>query len=278
MYPDKNALLTPDISELDITSRDSVENYFNKNNVGVVINFAAYTNVDGAEKERGDENGEAWKLNVVGVKNLLELCKLQDLFLVQISTDFVFSGTGSDIGPYSEEKVLPESNEGICWYGWSKNRAEKIICEHGVKNAIVRIAYPFYSAEYKGKLDFAKGFLKLFDEGKLYPIFSDQIHSVLNVDELVVPLIKILTNRIEGTFHVVSRDTTTPFEFVSYLLEKARGVKDVIQKGSMVEFLKIPGRTLRPRLGGLKTEISEEKLNMKFKTWKEMVDLFISQL
>lgn len=274
LYLEKVNLLTPDLAEFDITSQESVISYLRENKPDAVINFAAYTNVDGAEKERGDENGLTWKLNVDGVRNLINVCKEKDIFLAQISTDFVFKGDESNPGPYSEDKKLPESNEGISWYGWTKNRAEKLLSESGIEYAVVRIAYPFYSADFAGKLDFAKGFLKLYDDGKLYPVFSDQIHSVLNVDELVEPLIKIVNNKINGTFHIVACDTTTPFEFVSYLLEKARGAKDVLQKGSMKEFLKVEGRTPRPRLGGLKTEITEKKLGMKFKTWREMVDEF----
>ena len=274
LYPKSEEIFSPDVAELDITSIDSVNNYFNKNQVAAVVNFAAYTNVDGAEKERGDKNGAAWKLNVDGVENLMKACKDKDIFLVQVSTDFVFKGDEKDSGPYSEDKKIPDDDLGISWYGWTKNRAEKLIKESGARYAIVRIAYPFYSAKFEGKLDFAKGFLKLFDDGKLYPVFSDQIHSVSNVDDLVKPLTKIVNEKIEGVFHIVSRDTTTPFDFASYLLEKARGVKDVLQNGSMSEFLKAPGRTPRPRLGGLKTEITEEKLGMSFKTWREMVDGF----
>lgn len=275
LYPEKENLLTPDLTGLDITSSESVKDYFEKNNPDTVINFAAFTNVDGAEKEREDKNGLAWKLNVDGVKNLIEVCKEKNIFLVQISTDFIFKGDESDPGPYSEYKNLPESNEGISWYGWTKNRAEKLLQESNIRYAIVRIAYPFYSANYGSKLDFAKGFLKLYDEGKLYPVFTDQTHSVLNVDDLVEPLTKIMNGKIQGTFHMVASDTTTPFEFVSYLLEKARGVKNVLQEGSMAEFLKVEGRTPRPRLGGFKTEITENILGVTLKTWREMVDGFV---
>ncbi|MEK7168527.1 MAG: sugar nucleotide-binding protein [Patescibacteria group bacterium] len=276
LYPNKEELLTPDLTEFDITSIKNVASFFDKNEVSTVVNFAAFTNVDGAEKERGDENGVVWRLNVDGVKNLIEICKEKDIFLVQISTDFVFRGDESDPGPYSEDKKLPDDNFGISWYGWTKNRVEKLLNESGVRHAVVRIAYPFYAASFDGKLDFAKGFLKLFDEGKLYPVFADQIHSVLNVDDLIEPLTKIMTDKISGTFHVVASDTTTPFEFVSYLLEKTKGAKDVLQKGSMKEFLKVEGRTPRPRLGGLKTEITEKKLGVTLKTWREMVDELVT--
>lgn len=275
LYSEKENLLTPNLNELDITSLESLDRYLKDNHPDTILNFAAYTNVDGAEKERGDENGVAWKLNVDSVKNLIEACKENDIFLVQISTDFVFKGDESDPGPYSEDKKLPDNNSGISWYGWTKNRAEKLLSESGLKHAVVRIAYPFYSTDYANKLDFAKGFIKLFDENKLYPVFSDQTLSVLNVDDLVLPLSKIINEEIKGIFHIVSSDMTSPFEFVKCLLEKTRGAKDVLQKGSMKEFLSKEGRTPRPRLGGLKTEQTEKKLGMKFKTWREMVDEFV---
>lgn len=275
---DKIDILPVDEKILDITDKASVEKYFSENQFDSVLNFAAVTNVDGAEKERGDENGFTWKLNVLAPKNLAEECKKTNRFLIQISTDFVFRGTESEPGPYSEEEKIPDDMSGIGWYGWTKNRAESLLQNSGSRNAVVRIAYPFYSAKYDLKLDFAKNYLKLFDEGKLFPIFTDQTLSVLNVDNLAEPLIKILTEEMSGIFHLVSSDTTTPFDFVEYLLKKARNVEGVVQKGSMVEFLKAEGRTPRPRLGGLKTELTEQRLGMKFKTWKEMVDEFVEQL
>ncbi|WKZ26039.1 MAG: NAD(P)-dependent oxidoreductase [bacterium] len=271
-------IIAVDEKTLDITNSDAVNKYFNDNSFDSVINFAAVTNVDGAEKERGDENGFTWKLNVVGPLNLAEVCLKHDRFLIQISTDFVFKGTENDPGPYSENTPLPEENSGIGWYGWSKNRSEKLARESGARFAVVRIAYPFYPSLYEAKLDFAKNYLKLFDEGKLFPIFTDQILSVLNVDDLVEPMTKIIDNELEGVFHLVSSDTTTPFDFVEYLLWKARKVEGVVQKGSMTEFLKAEGRTPRPRLGGLQTKITEEKLGIKLPTWKEMIDEFVSKL
>lgn len=276
LYSKKENLLTPDITSLDIASHESVDKHFEKESPDVVVNFAAYTNVDGAEKERGDEKGIAWRLNVDGVKNLVKAVKKQDGFLIHFSTDFVFEGSEDNPGPYSENSRKPEISNKLSWYGITKSVAEDEIKSSGVRSAIIRIAYPFYASNYPQKVDFAKGFIKLFDENKLYPVFSDQTLSVLNVDDLVSPLQKIIENQIGGLFHVVSSDTTTPFEFVSYLLEKARGAKDVLQKGSMKEFLSKEGRTPRPRLGGLKSDVTQQKLGIKFKTWKEMVDEFES--
>lgn len=271
-------IIAADEKTLDITNKEEVISFFKNNVFDSVLNFAAVTNVDAAEKERGDENGFTWKLNVIAPTNLAEVCKENNKFLVHISTDFAFKGTEENPGPYGEDASTPDISDGVSWYGWTKNQSEKKLKEVGSRHAIVRIAYPFYSAKYDIKFDYAKNYIKLFDEGKLFPIFTDQILSVTNVDMMAEPMIKILSEEIEGVFHLVSRDVTSPFDFVEYLLNKTRGVSGVVQTGLMSEFLKAPGRTPRPRLGGLKTDITEQKLGMKFKTWKEMVDQFSETL
>lgn len=273
-------ILSPDEKKLDITNKVSVENYFGKNRskFDVVINFAAYTNVDGAEKERGDKKGIVWKLNVLGAQNLAKACQKYAKFLIHISTDFIFQGTKDNPGPYSENAKLPQKMQGIGWYGWTKLQGEKAMRRENKYAAIVRTAYPFRAEDYKQKTDFARNILTLYDESKLYPLFSDQRLTPIFIDDLVKALEKISILKRPGIYHVVTSDTTSPYEFANYLLEKARGVKNAVQKGSMEEFLKAPGRTPRPRLGGLKSKITQKVLGMKFKTWKESFDEFVKQL
>ena len=271
--------ITPlDEKIIDITNAKSVEDYFKNNSFDSVINFAAFTNVDAAEAQRGDETGLVWKLNVEGPENLAKVCAAKNIFLIHISTDFVFPGTEAYPGPYSEDSRLPETPDGIGWYGWTKNRAEFEIRNLGSRNAIVRYGYPFRAAKYELKKDWARNLINLYNEHKLYPLFDDQIQSIVFIDDLVEPLAKIINEELAGIFHIASIDTTTPYEVGSYLLEKYTGKPVEILKGSMVEFLKTPGRTPRSRFGGLNNLITRKTLNMKFKTWKEMVDEFVNQL
>lgn len=262
---------------LDITDRSAVEKYFSENKFDSIVNFAAYTNVDGAEAQKGDESGLVWRLNVGGPKNLAEVCKNKNIFLIHISTDFVFPGDENYPGPYSEDAKLPETSVGIGWYGWTKNRAENAVTRIEPKAAIVRYGYPFRASEYPLKLDWARNLLKLQDEQKLYPLFGDQIYSILFIDDLVDPLIKIMEEKLLGIFHITSRDTTTPYEAGKYLFEKYAGKDIEIQKGSMEQYLKNPGMTPRPRLGGLKVDQTEKRLGITLKTWKEMVNEFLGQ-
>ena len=79
-----------DIDEMDITDRQSVES-FDWSGISIVLNAAAFTNVDGAETPEG--RVAAWKVNASAVANLTRFCRTHDMTLVHISSDYVFDGT-----------------------------------------------------------------------------------------------------------------------------------------------------------------------------------------
>lgn len=276
----KEKHIIPKEEELDIADSKTVNAFFekHKNDFDVCINFAAYTNVDEAEKEQGDKNGLAWKLNVDAVRDIAKECKNYKKFLIYLSTDYVFPGTSDYPGPYKEDARLPEKQGKIGWYGWTKLMGEKEVAKSGCEHAIVRTAYPFRAAPYELKKDFVKIYLSLFDEGKLFPLFADQQMTTVFIDDLVLTLEKIAELRKTGIYHVVASGMTSPFEFGSYLIEKARGKKNAVKKGSMVEYLKKTEGKPWPLLGGLDTKKTQKILGMKFRTWKEAVDEFVKQL
>lgn len=266
-----------DEKTLDITSQPKVSEFFKKNNFDAVVNFAAFTDVAGAEAQRGDQGGLAWKLNVLAPGYLAEVCKDNGLFMVHFSTDFVFEGLEDSKGPFDEDSAFLNKPDNLSWYGWTKLNGEKAVKEHLGDSAIVRIAYPF-RAEFDKKSDFARKILELYDAGNLYPLFGDQVITPIFIDDLIEPLSKIIDSHSIGNYHLVSSDTVSYYDFGDYLLQKTRGVKGVPQKASLVEFMKTPGRNKRPIWGGLATKKTQAKLGLKFRTWKEMVDEFVNQL
>ena len=279
LYHKDTQFITPKIEELDITDKAALGSFFeeNKSDFEAVINFAAITDVDAAEKERGNEKGLTWKVNVEGPKNIAEQARKYGKYLIQISTDFVFPGTEAQPGPTAEDANPPQTPDSLGWYGWTKLQGEVEIGKIDADHSILRITYPF-RAHYPPKIDFARNILELYDEGKLYPMFSDQKMTPSFCDEIAKVLYLLVEEKPEGIFHAASADVTTPFDFAGYLLEKARGVKEIVKEGSMAEFLSAPGKTPRPRLGGLKVEKTEQELGIKFMTWKEAVDELIKQL
>ena len=279
LYHKETPTITPKVEELDITNKKAVEVYFEtyKNEFHSVINFAAFTDVDGAEKEKGNEKGVVYLVNTVGAQNLAEASKAFDKYFIHISTDFVFPGTEGNPGPYPEDAKLPDDPKDVSWYGWTKALGEKRVLGVNKRASIIRISYP-YRAQFAGKLDYARKILSLYDEGALYPMFSDQKMTPTFIDEAAKVFYLLLEEKKVGIYHVGSCDLTTPFEFASYVLEKARGVKGVVKEGSMKEFLKVPGRPPRSRLGGLLTEKTRKELGITLMTWREAVNEFVSQL
>lgn len=108
-----------DISELDITNKESVLNY-DWSNIKVILNAAAYTNVDGAETIEG--RVAAWKVNATAVSYLSKVARKYNITVVHISTDFVFDGTTDS---HSEEESLSP----LSVYGESKAAGDLVVSQ-----------------------------------------------------------------------------------------------------------------------------------------------------
>lgn len=276
LYSNNEGLLTPTIAEFDLLKPRLIEKYIKDHAVSSVINFAAFTDVGEAEKDRGNKNGMCWNINIDGIKNLLDIVST-DIHLVHISTDMVFSGRKENKGPYKESD-LPEKNQNkVTWYGYTKGVGENIIREGNKTSTIVRIMYPV-RAKYDKKLDYLRKPLKLYNEGILYPVFFDQQISITFIDELCETVSKILTDKITGVYHCASDNTTSPYEIISYLIEAKYGVKNAVKCESINNYLSTSNTSLRyPIYGGLSCKISQNILGMKYSSWKQVVDKLIVQ-
>lgn len=279
LYHAEAPTITPKSKELDITNPSQVKDFFEKNNkeFSSVVNFVGHSNVDGAERERGDKKGMVWKMDVTAAGSVAKMCQKYGKYLVYISTDFVFSGKKENPGPYSEDAELPADADELLWYGWTKAEGERAVAKATDKFSIVRIAYPF-RAHFTPKLDFARNILSLYDEGKLYPMFTDQQFTPSFIDEAAKIIFLLVEERLNGIYHAVTSPTTTPHEFATYLIEKARGKKNAVTKGSLVEFLKTSGRTPKPLFGGLTNKKTAKALGIKLFTWREAIDELTKQL
>jgi len=277
----KDRLHTPKIIELDILNKSELAAVLRSFDVSTIINFAAFTDVNNAEEQRGDKNGTCWKVNVEGVRNISEVGALykNKIHLIHISTDMVFAGDKRDRGPYSENHMPEEDLDRVTWYGYTKGRGEHVVKDIlGDRATILRIIYPIRS-HFDGKLDYLRKPLKLFDEGRLYPMFSDQQVSVSFIDEVVTAIDLIVEKKICGVFHASSRDTSTPKDLLDYLLERVRGEKNAVKPIKVNEFLKnvnLPEYRY-PRYGGLKVEATEKALGIRFSSCKEVIEKLIAQ-
>jgi len=104
LYPEKNEVHTPRQIDFDITDKNQVKALIASYEFKAVVHFAAFTDVDEAEKQRGKKELSCWQVNVEGTKNLIEAMepRKDKIHFIHISTDMVFSGLAEDPGPYSE--------------------------------------------------------------------------------------------------------------------------------------------------------------------------------
>ena len=238
----------------------------------MIINFAAFTDVGKAEEERDNKDGLCWKINVEGVKTLIEA--KGKIRLIHISTDMVFSGSEKDPGPYEEDHLLTNLADEVSWYGWTKNQGERLARDAG--GTVVRIIYPV-KAKLDTKQDYIHRPLIMLKEDRLYPLFDDQFTSFTFIDELSKALEIIIEKEIGGILHV-SSNVFSPYKLIKYAAGKIGMRSKTVRQGSVIEFLKTQENKSRyPIKGGLKTKKSEERLGMKFLEWEGVVDKMIEQ-
>lgn len=179
----------------------------------VIINFAAYTNVDEAEKEKDQINGLAFKLNVQAPKKLIEIVDELNLHLVHLSTDYVFDGMKSE-APYLEE----DTPNPLSWYAKTKYEGEQAV-KKGKSYTIARIEMPF-SPEYDKKKDFARIFLDLLKNDQKINAIHDQKITPTFVDFGIEAISRLIKQKAKGIYHVASTDHTSPLDFAEEIAKQ----------------------------------------------------------
>ena len=270
-------LLCPTSTELDITNSTSVSDYFLRNKPEIVVHFAGFTDVTAAENQRGDKQGLAWKINVLGMQNIADNCLINKTYLISISTDMVFSGKNDNPGPYKEDAPPETDFDKVSWYGATKIQAENYVTATMKNYAIVRISNPT-RARFDRKLDYVRKILYLYDNKKLHPLFCDQHLTLTYINEVSAVVYKLIADKKTGIFHVSSCDLFTPFELGQYLFYKIRGVKNVVQKASLTDYLKSIGSSPRyMQFSGLDTSYTKKELGLTFLGWREIIDALIKE-
>ena len=271
-YPD---VLSPPVNELDITDEKSLEKFFRLNDPEIIIHFAAFTDVTAAEEQRNNKKAPCWFVNAEGTANLIRAVH-PDTYFIYISTDVVFSGKKENPGPYSEDDSPEENLDFLSWYGWTKKEAEKLVMNNLKNAAILRISNPSRT-KYAPKPDYVRKILKLYDMGKLYPMFNDQYLTLTYINEVTETLKALLAKRSTGIFHTSSVNIFTPYKLANYLIEKARGIKNAVKPNSIESFLK-DSPIRYPQYGGLKVEKTQKILDLKFLKWEETIEILAKQL
>lgn len=180
--------------ELDITDQDLVSEFVRDNHICVIVNFAAYTNVNKAQEDRD----KAYDVNAVGPMNLALAAKEVGAVLIHISTDYVHGGSyNTPIPNISVDDVkfdIVDRDE--CFYGYSKCIGEELILSSGLKNYII-LRTSWLCSEY-GK-NFIKTMYERAINGQESSVVIDQVGCITDARDLALFVYQLIEENSSKT-------------------------------------------------------------------------------
>ncbi|WP_299108183.1 dTDP-4-dehydrorhamnose reductase [uncultured Winogradskyella sp.] len=249
-------------SELDITNKVKVESALSVQQYDYCINCAAYTNVDNAETE----TELAYKINVIGAKNLAEACLKYQVTLVHISTDFVFDGKGST--PYTENS----NTKPIGVYGETKLKGEIEISKTLENHFILRTSWLY--SEFGN--NFLKTMLRLGSTRDELGVVGDQIGSPTYAVDLANVILRLIasTNTSYGIYHYSNKGVISWYGFAKEIFR----ISESNVKLNKIETKDYPTKAERPKYSVLETSKITKTLGLEIPNWKESLVIAISKL
>lgn len=257
----KGEVISLSREELDITDLNMVKEVINNIKPDVIINCAAYTNVDGCES---DFKG-AFKANALGPRNLAIAAKEANSKLLHISTDYVFDGKGTS--PYKEyNRINPKSI-----YGKTKALGDDYVREFCDKYFIVRTSWLY------GR--FGKNFVytisNLGDMNDSIKVVNDQLGNPTNCEDLAYNILKLIVTEEYGIYHCTGEGICSWYDFAVEII-KLKGCNCKVEPCTTEEY---PRPAKRPTYSALDNLMLECTIGNTMRYWKDALkDFFQSQI
>ena len=257
---DEIVVHTCDLPEADITDAEGIRRYVAARAPQVILNCAAYTDVDGCETHRE----QAMAVNGTGPGNLARAANDAGAKLVHVSTDFVFDGLKD--GAYLEE----DEPAPLSVYGESKLEGERQVAETARDYAIVRTAWLFGAG---GKC-FPKAILNQARAGKPLRVVDDRRGSPTHTLDLARAMWRLVEVDAKGLYHGAGAGSCTWFEFAEEICRQAGFRADIEPIES--EELGRPAR--RPANSVLDSSRLTETTGFAFPSWRQSLSVFLERL
>lgn len=252
-----------DSKQLDITNRSSVLNHINNISPNIIINCAAYTNVDEAE-----ENYErAFQVNSLGPRNLAIAAESVGAKLINISTDYVFDGRGVIVNnervPYREYDLPNPINV----YGRTKLLGENYVREFCSKYFIIRTSWLYGETGN----NFIKTIIKLAKEKGKLQVVNDQIGNPTNAEDLANHILKLAFTDEYGIYHCTGNGITSWYDFACKIVEYA-GIDCIVEPVTSEQFTR---KAKRPSYSCLDNMMIRSTIGDNMRNWEEALYDFI---
>ncbi|HOG16109.1 MAG TPA: dTDP-4-dehydrorhamnose reductase [Syntrophales bacterium] len=196
-----------DIDEIDVTDAAACRETIGEVGPDIVINTAAFTDVDGCESSRD----RCFAVNALAVEHIVSACRPRNIPIVHFSTDYVFDGSKGS--PYVEEDVPGPLNV----YGQSKLEGEKLLQSSSDNYLLIRSQW-LYGAHGK---NFVRTILEKGRSLDVVEVVDDQIGSPTYTADLAQAVQRLVETGQRGVFHVTNRGSCSWFEFTKKIFEFA---------------------------------------------------------
>lgn len=259
-----NTYIYTDVAELDITDAAAVEQFVAENGVDIIVNCAAYTNVDKAESDEAT----AELINAKAVANLAAAIKKVDGTLFHISTDYVFGDEGNT--PRTED--MPLNPLGV--YGRTKLHGEQAIAASGCKAVVIRTAWLY--SEFGN--NFLKTMMRLTAERKVLKVVFDQVGTPTYAGDLALAIFSIIEADVyagnEGVYHFSNEGVCSWYDFATEIAAAA-GNDCRVQPCHSSEF---PSPVKRPAYSVLDKTKIKETFGIEIPHWRDSMIYCVKRL
>lgn len=260
-----NTYIYTDVAELDITNGDAVAAFVKDNAVDIIVNCAAYTNVDKAESDEA----VAELINATAVENLAKAMKMVDGTLFHVSTDYVFGNEGNT--PRAED--MPLNPLGV--YGRTKLHGEQAIAAVGCKAIIIRTAWLY--SEFGN--NFLKTMLRLTAEREQLNVVFDQVGTPTYAGDLALAIFSIIEGGLyagnEGVYHFSNEGVCSWYDFATEIAVAAGNTNCKVLPCHSSEF---PSPVTRPAFSVLDKTKIKETFGIEIPHWRDSMLYCIKRL
>lgn len=255
-----------DVETLDITNLEQVKRYLNEVKPDVVINCAAFTNVDGCE----ENIDAAFKVNAIGPRNLAMVCEELGAKIVNVSTDYVFDGEPKEAQLREYDIANPKSV-----YGKSKLQGENYVREFSPKYYIVRTAWLY---GYEGN-NFVYTMMKLGKDRDSITVVNDQKGNPTSANDLAYHILRLIETEEYGVYHCTAKGECTWYDFAKRIMELA-GLNCTVNPISTEDYISGLNKKIanRPSYSSLDNMMLRCTIGDDMRDWQEELENFMENI
>jgi len=256
-------IIAPDEEECNITDISSIKKAVNGINPQILINCAAYTDVDACEVNKE----KVFSINGEGLKNLIQVCKENDILLVHFSTDFVFDGRKKS--PYTEE----DKPNPISIYGASKFLGEQYLLNSDIRFFLIRTSWMYGN----GGKNFVKAIINKAAAQSEISVVVDQVGNPTWTRDIAEVTLRLLKTEQYGIYNYSNEGDCSWYEFACEIAKILQNSGNKFQNARIIPIksAQLKRAAKRPAYSALSKSKIKTVTGIEIPHWRESLRKFL---